>query len=159
MASLAFLLFTDPEAAEAQGLFAFLSIGAVALFVFFLPLVTWIDRRHKEREAFYKAETLRRITEASGEGAKAAIEMLQENENVKRLKAREGLKVGGLINIGVGVGLMIFLHALLGGGGGSVNNGGTGSIYLCGLIPGLIGVAMLVYVYLLASPLNGGMKG
>jgi len=30
----------------------------------------------------------------------------------------------------------------------------TGSVYLCGLIPGFIGVAMLVYVYVLAPPLK-----
>jgi len=46
------------------GMWAFLSIGAVSLFVIFIPTVTWIDKRSKEREAFYKAETLRRITEA-----------------------------------------------------------------------------------------------
>jgi hypothetical protein len=45
---------------------------------------------------------------------------------------------------------MIFLHALLGGGGGSV--------YLSGLIPGLIGVAMLVYVYFMAAPAEQGPK-
>jgi len=68
------------------------------------------------------------------------------------------LKIGGLINVGIGVGLMIFLRALLGGGGGAVTNGATGSVYLCGLIPGLIGVAMLVYVYLLALSPAAGQK-
>ena len=57
------------------GLWAFLSIGAVSLFAVFIPLVTFIENRRKEREAFYKAETLRRLTEASGEGAKAALEL------------------------------------------------------------------------------------
>ena len=46
-------IFDDPV----NGLWAFLSIGAVALFVVFIPTVTWIDKQHKEREAFYKAET------------------------------------------------------------------------------------------------------
>jgi hypothetical protein len=36
-----------------------------------------MDSRRKEREAFYKAETFRRVAEASGEGAKAALEMLR----------------------------------------------------------------------------------
>ncbi|HTW62801.1 MAG TPA: hypothetical protein VMD55_13425 [Terracidiphilus sp.] len=48
--------------------------------------------------------------------------------------------------IGVGVALMIFLRALLGAGGGSP--------WLCGLIPGFIGVAMLIYVFFLASPIE-----
>ena len=32
--------------------------------------------------------------------------------------------------------------------------GGPGPVYLCGLIPGLVGVAMLVYVYVLAAPVE-----
>jgi DNA integrity scanning protein DisA with diadenylate cyclase activity len=127
-----------------MGLWIFLSIGAVALFVVFIPTVSWIDSRRKEREAFYKAETIRRLAESSGEGARAALELLREEERIKAVKTREGLKIGGLINIGVGVGLLIFLRALV----------GNQPVYLCGLIPGLIGVAMLVYVYLLAAPVE-----
>jgi len=138
-------MIANPEAFFAMnGLWIFLAIGAIALFGIFLPTVTWMDHRHKEREAFYKAEMLRRITEAPGEGSKAAVQLLREEERVKAAKAREGLKIGGLINIGVGVGLMIFLHALI----------GDQAIYLCGLIPGLIGVAMIVYVYVMARPID-----
>src|ERR1700759_1278838 len=90
---------------ESFGLWMFLSIGAVSLFVVFIPLVSWIDNRRKEREAFYKADTMRRLAESSGEGAKAAIQMMREEERLKRIKAREGLKIGGLINMGVGVAL------------------------------------------------------
>jgi hypothetical protein len=129
---------------ESFGLWMFLSIGAVSLFVVFIPLVSWIDSRRKEREAFYKADSLRRLAEAPGEGAKVALEMLREEERLKRIKAREGLKVGGLINIGVGIGLTIMLYSLI---------GTKDSPYLVGLIPGLIGVAMLLYVYVLAAPI------
>jgi hypothetical protein len=103
----------------------------------------WFGTRQKEREAFYKSETLRRVTEASGEGAKAAIDLLREEEHLKRIKAREGIKVGGVVTLGVGIGLMIFLWALVGF-----------KIALCGLIPGLIGVALLGYAYLLAGPVE-----
>jgi uncharacterized protein DUF6249 len=118
-------------------------VAIVATFTF-AAVAHWVDSQRKEREAFYKAETLRRITEASGEGAKAALELLHENELLKRVKAREGLKISGLINIGVGIGVMIFLHELLKGT----------AIYLCGLIPTLIGVGFLAYVFLLAGPLE-----
>jgi hypothetical protein len=124
----------------------FLSISAVALFAVFIPLVSWIDSRRKEREAFYKSETLRRLGESSGDGAKLALDMLRDEARREEIKKREGLKIAGLINVGVGVGLVIFLRALIGGG--------HDSPYLCGLIPGLIGVAMLVYVYLLARPIE-----
>ena len=143
MAHLALMMFGSDEG---FGLWMFLSVGAVALFAVFIPLVTWIENQRKEREAFYKSETLRRLGESSGEGAKMALEMLNAESRRDRLKKREGLKVGGLINIGVGVALVIFLRVLIGGG--------PKSPYLCGLIPGLIGVAMLVYVYLLAAPIE-----
>jgi predicted cobalt transporter CbtA len=135
-----------------MGLWMFLSIGAVALFVIFIPTVTWIDKQHKEREAFYKAETVRRITEASGDGAKAAIEMMREQDRLEQLKKREGMKIGGLICVAVGVALVIFLRSIMG-------SQDSGAPYMVGLIPGFIGVAMLVYVYALAAPVEQGPKG
>ena len=127
------------------GLWIFLSVGAVSLFVVFIPLVSWIDSRRKEREAFYRADTLRRLTEA-GDGGKAALEMLREEERLKMIKQREGLKIGGIVNVAVGIGLSIMLYSLIGGG--------KDNPYLVGLIPGLIGVGLLVYVYVLAAPLD-----
>jgi len=133
---------------EAIGVFV--PIVMFVMLFSFLSVAVWVGSRRKERDAFYKSETLRRITEAGGEGAKAAIELMREDERLKEIKRREGLKIGGVINVGLGIGAMIFLRALLGGGGGSV--------YLSGLIPGLIGVAMLVYVYFMAAPVEQGPK-
>jgi hypothetical protein len=138
MTNLAMMMFD--EMPGGFGLWMFLSIGAVALFVVFIPITTWIESQRKEREAFYKAETVRRLTESSGEGARAAIELMREQDRMGRRKRTEGMKIGGLINIAVGVGLMIFLHALVSGE----------PVYLCGLIPGLIGVALLTYALLLS---------
>jgi hypothetical protein len=138
------LVLTSVDLSGNAGMWMFLSIGAVSLFVVFIPLVSFIDGRRKEREAYYRAETLRRVAEAPGEGAKAALELIQSEARRERQRKREGMKAGGLINIGVGVGLMIFLRSL----------GGSGSPWLCGLIPGFIGVAMLVYVMLLAGPIE-----
>jgi hypothetical protein len=122
----------------------FISIVVILSAFTFTTFAVWFTTRQRERESFYRAETLRRITEKSSEGAKAAIEMLREEERMKRIKAREGLKTGGLINLGVGIGLIIFLRALLGNGG----------VYLCGLIPTFIGIALLVYAMFLAAPIE-----
>ena len=139
-------LFADPETFFAlNGLWIFLAVGAIALFGIFLPIATWLDHRHKEREAFYKAETMRRISEAPGAGSNAAVDLMRQEERVKAIKVREGLKIAGIINIGVGLALIIFLRALL---------GTQQPVYLCGLIPGFIGVAMIVYVYLMAPPVD-----
>jgi hypothetical protein len=145
MMHLASLLFGGEEVFGSFGLWAFLSVGAVALFAVFIPLVTYIDSRRKEREAFYKAETFRRLTESSGEGAKAAMELMREEGRQKQIKTIEGLKIGGLVNVGVGIGLVIFLRSLI---------GGSNSPWLCGLIPGMVGVAMLVYVFFMARPVD-----
>jgi hypothetical protein len=116
----------------------------------FLSVAVWVDGQKKEREAFYKAETLRRITESSGEGAKEALELLREETRLENLKKYEGIKLGGLICIAVGVALMIFLKVQ--------TASEPGAPYLVGLIPGLIGVAMLVYVYGLAGHTEQGPK-
>jgi len=79
----------------------FIPIVAIVAVFTFIILSVWFGTRQKEREAFYKSETLRRITETSGEGAKAAIDLLREEERLKRIKSREGVKVGGLVNIGL----------------------------------------------------------
>src|ERR1035437_2182599 len=140
---MALLLFGgDAFPSPVIGMWMFLSIGAVALFVVFLPITTWFEARRKEREAFYKADTMRRLAESSGEGAKAAIELLKEESRQKWIRTREGLKIAGLINLAVGIALIIFLRALI----------GNEPVYLCGLIPGFIGVAMLVYALFLAPP-------
>jgi len=146
MTHLAYSLFGSEEVFTNYGLWIFLSVGAVSLFGVFIPLVSWIDSRRKEREAFYKAETFRRLAETSGEGAKAAIELLRTESRLERLKHRQGILLGGMINIGVGVGLTIFL--------GSLKGIGAHSPYLCGLIPGFIGVAMLIYGLVLAPPIE-----
>jgi hypothetical protein len=134
-----------PGEEDVMNSFIFLipAVAIVSVFTFVI-VVHWLDTQRKEREAYYKTETLRRVTEGSGEGAKAAIELLREDERLKRIHAREGMKIAGLVNVGVGVGLLIFLHALLQGT----------AIYLCGLIPGFIGVGFLVYVYALAVPVE-----
>jgi hypothetical protein len=136
------MIFGDNDVFASYGLWLFLSVGAVALFGIFLPLTVWMEHRRKEREAFYKADTIRRIAEAPGEGGNAAVQLLREQERVANFKTREGLKIGGIINIGVGIGVTVFLFALLHGK----------PVFLCGLIPALIGAAMLVYVYVLAEP-------
>ena len=119
-------------------------IAIIAVVFTFTGVVHWVDSQRKEREAYYKTETLRRVTEASGEGAKAALELMREDERLKRIKAREGMKIAGLINIAVGVGAMVFLHAFLAGT----------AIYLGGMVPLLVGVGFIVYVYFLAAPVE-----
>lgn len=114
-------------------------VGSIALFSF-LSVAAWSDARRKEREEYYRNETLKKIAESSGEGAKAAIELLREQNNVVTKRRLEGMKLGGLITAVVGIGVMVLLHGLE----------HEEPVYLAGLIPLLIGLALLVYTFFLA---------
>jgi hypothetical protein len=144
MTHLAIALFGSNEIFGSFGMWAFLSVGAISLFGIFIPTVTWLDSRRKEREAFYKAETFRRLTESSTEGAKAAVEMLRQESRLERQKRREGMKLGGLICVAVGAAMVIFLRVQI------IRD--PSAPYLVGLIPVFVGLALLVYVYFMSAP-------
>ena len=114
-------------------------VGSIALFSF-LAVATWSDARRKERETYYKSETLKKIAESSGEGARAAIELIREQEKNAVKRRFEGMKLGGLITAVVGIGVMALLRGLV----------QSEPVYLAGLIPFLVGVVLMVYGFFLA---------
>lgn len=114
-------------------------VGSIAVFSF-LSIAVWSDARRKEREAYYQGETLKKIAESSGDGARAAIELLQAQEKNSAKTRTMGLQLGGLVTTAVGIGVMALLHGLV----------HDEPVYLAGVIPLLIGVSLLLYVYLLA---------
>jgi hypothetical protein len=117
-------------------------VGSIALFSF-LAVAVWSEARRKEREAYYTSETLKKIAESSGEGARSAMELLREQErNVVKYRL-EGMKLGGLVTAAVGVGVMALLHGLV----------HDEPVYLAGLIPLLTGMALLIYAFVLAPRL------
>jgi hypothetical protein len=118
--------------------FLFLAVGAVALFSF-LAVASFSGNRQAEREAYYKAEMMKKIAEIGGQG-NPALEFLREQERIKAVKRLGGIKLGGLVNIGVGLGVMILLKGLV----------SDAPVYLAGTIPALIGVALLAYGFWLA---------
>jgi hypothetical protein len=120
-------------------LFLFLSVGAIALFSF-VAVAAWADARRKEREAYYRSETLKKLAETQATGGSSALEFLREQDRLASRRQREGQKLGGLITTAVGFGMMIFLRAVE----------HEKPAYLVGLIPLLVGVALLTYAYVLA---------
>jgi hypothetical protein len=118
--------------------FVFLAVGAIALFSF-LSVHSYIQGRRKERDAYYKNETVRRLTESQGAGAEAAIGLLREEDRLWARRRLEGIKLGGLATTAVGVGLMIFL-------GIAVEENHQLGVAI-GVIPFLVGIALLLYAY------------
>ena len=113
-------------------------VGSIALFSF-LAVATWSDARRREREAYYRGETLKKIAESSGESARSALELLREQEKNATRRRQEGMKLGGLITTAVGIGVMVLLYGLV--------PREEGPVYLSGFIPFLVGTALLVYVF------------
>jgi cadmium resistance protein CadD (predicted permease) len=74
------------------------------------------------------------------------MEILREESRLERIKRREGMKLGGLICVAVGAALVIFLRVQ--------TASDPSAPYLVGLIPVFVGVALLVYVYFMAPPVE-----
>lgn len=121
--------------------FVFLAVGAVALFSF-LGVASWSDARRKERESYYKNDMLKRLAEAQGPGAASAVQLLREEARLEAVRRKQGLKIGGLVLLGTGLGLMIFLRALI----------HNAPIFLCGLLVLLIGGALYAASYVVTVP-------
>jgi len=106
----------------------------------FLAVAIWAKNRRIEREAYYKNENLKKIAEAQGPSANTALEFLREQEKIRAVRHREGLKLGGLVTSAAGLGFIPLLRAVH----------PDHPVYLVGLIPLLIGLALLSYAYILA---------
>jgi hypothetical protein len=121
--------------------FLFLAVGAVALFGF-LAVAAWSGTRAQERESYYKNDMLKKLAESDTQSAVATLDYLREKERTAEVKSeakkREGYLVGGLVNMGIGIGLMAFLAEI----------SHDRALGLVGLIPFLIGVALLISAYL-----------
>ena len=121
------------ESGAGVALFISIAIINIAFFTF-LAVVAWVVARRREREAYYRSETMKRIVEAGGENS-PVLDYMREQERTGAAKRVAGFKLGGLVNIAIGLALMVLLHTLVHASG----------VYLAGLFPLLLGVALLVY--------------
>ena len=118
-----------------SAVFFFLAVASIALFTF-LAVAVFAGSRSEERKAYYKNDMLKKLAESPESGA-AALEYLREQERQVTRKQRGGLQLGGIITIATGIALMVFL-------GGIVPHK---PVFLVGLIPLLIGVALFGYAH------------
>ena len=117
-------------------------ISTLAFFAF-LSIYIWVHAKRREKEAFYKNETLRRIAE-SPDGGAATLEFMKEEQRMKDRKCREGRKIWGLVNFSIGLVLTIFLFMI------RASFPYEQWYYLFGLVPLSVGAALLAYSYWLA---------
>jgi hypothetical protein len=109
----------------------------------FLAVAVYADSRLKERVSMYRHETLKKLADSGTEGAERVLEAMREKERLRRRRMLEGLKLGGLVTTAAGAGLGIFLYAL--------DYGQPPGLFLVGLIPLGVGLALLVYAVAQAS--------
>jgi hypothetical protein len=114
------------------------AVICIALFSW-LAVASWTDARRREREAYYRSEAVKKLAETQGAGVPSVLDYLREEEMIAARRIHGGLRLGGLISMAVGIGMMVLIRAHE-----------HDSAFLAGLIPLLIGVALLAYSYLLA---------
>ena len=117
-------------------LFLFLSTVVIAVFTM-MSIAIWTGTRLREREVFYRNEMLKKLAEAQGAGAESVLTVMREDERRAQREKIEGMKVGGLSASAAGVAIAAFLWHLE-------------RVRLAGLIPLMVGLAVLVYAFLLA---------
>lgn len=106
----------------------------------FVTIVIWVSERTKQRQAHYESENIRKLIESGG--AEAATLFLAERQKARAIETRNGMRLGGIVTIAVGFALMVFFHQMFGGA----------PLYLVGLIPMAVGVALLAFTELVSRP-------
>ena len=115
-------------------------IAGIAMIV----LIVWIGERRKEKENLHRSELLRKIAESQGDAAQKVLEMIRQQDYEAQVRRREGLKLGGLITSAAGIGLIVLLAMLERGE----------PVWTVGLIPLLVGAALIAYVLFMAPKPN-----
>lgn len=126
-------------------------VVAVVWVAFFswMAVVGWAIQRRKEREAYYRHETEKRLVDQGAVTAEQLLGLRSVEERIRWLRRREGLKLGGLITAAAGVSIVVSFRFV---------DTGTLPVSAMGWIPLGIGIVLLLYVYVLCPvfPSLGG---
>jgi hypothetical protein len=123
--------------------FLFLSVIVISISSF-ATIAFWSHARRREREAFYKSESIRRLQDIQTPNSMDLPGMVREENRYQSRRSRDRSRLAGLVTAGVGAGLMIFLYAML-------RTETTEPVYLVALIPVFIGGSLLLHSYLIET--------
>ncbi len=87
---------------------------------------------------YYQAQALQKIAESGGQSDAILVFLREERVNAAR-RTREGTRLGGIINVAVGMALIVFLQQIFPGK----------PVYLAGLIPTAVGVILVGYSFVI----------
>jgi hypothetical protein len=107
-------------------------------FFSWLAVTGWAKQRRREREAFYRDETEKRLLDKGQASVEQILKVRNQQERVRWLQRREGLKLGGLVTTAVGFGIIVGLPMI---------EGTEQRLAGAGAIPLAIGLALLLYAY------------
>jgi hypothetical protein len=99
----------------------------------FASISAWAGERTREREVFYRYELYKKLAEVPSEQARAVMDLEREEQGRTDERERARQVTGGLITGLVGIGLMAMFALIT-----------PGNIWSIGLIPLLVGVALLL---------------
>jgi hypothetical protein len=84
-------------------------------------------------EAHYR-DILKELADLQSAEANCVLELIREETRAATARAKLGLQISGWVTIAAGLGTLVFLRFFL---------GAQQNVYLCGLIPLFIGIALL----------------
>lgn len=117
--------------------------GMLGSFVF-LIVYLWIHQKRKERESYYRFELSKHLVD-KGMGEEALLKLTEADKRGRWANRREGLKLTGLILLGIGVGLLVGLRFIE-----------DADVWMVGYIPAGLGAGMLLYGLFMAPRADEG---
>lgn len=104
-------------------------VAIVSVFAF-LGIAAWAKQRRSERDSYYRHELVKQMAEKGGDNDQV-LSFMREEARVRQLVRKQGLIVGGLVTLAIGIGYMIAFQFV------------EDEIWAFGTIPTLVGLALL----------------
>ncbi len=86
------------------------AIVSIASTFGFLSVFWWALQRRREREAYYRYESLRRLMERSDVTSDTIGTMMRDADELENRRRRDGLLLAAFTFAGVGAGILVAVH-------------------------------------------------